>query len=105
MASLGDESLQGLESEIIARDQQYQIDAESTRSKGGRARGNEPNFRAHRLAEINEDLIEKINSGEISSGEAARRIHNRWQERGIPGISQLSQKTLERYIKRGVREE
>jgi hypothetical protein len=105
MASLGDESLQGFESEIIARDQQYRIDAESTRSKGGQARGNEPNFRAHRLAEINEDLIEKVNSGEISTGEAARRIHNRWEARGIPGISKLSQKTLERYIKRGVRKE
>jgi hypothetical protein len=105
MASLGDESLQGLESAIIARDSQYQMDASITRSKGGQARGNEPSFRAQKLAEINKDLIDKVNSGEISAGEAARLIHNRWQTRGLPSLRQPSQKTLERYISRAVSEE
>ena len=105
MASLGDESLQGLESAIIARDAQYQIDAARTRSKGGQARGNEPSSRAQELAEINKDLIDKVNSGEISAGEAARLIHNRWHTRGLPSLRQPSQKTLERYISRAVSEE
>ena len=101
MASLGDESLQSFESTIVARDQQYQMDARRTRSKGGQARGNEPHFRAQKIAEINKDLIKKVKSGQISAGEAARRIHSRWQTRGVPGIRQPSQKTLERDI-RGV---
>jgi len=104
MASLGDESLQGFESEIIARDQQYRMDAERARSKGGQARGDEPNSRAKRLAEINKDLIQKVNSGEMRSREAARLIHRRWQTRGVPDLPQPSQKTLERDIRRVVSE-
>lgn len=104
MASLGDESLRGFESAIVSRDQQYQMDAQRTRSKGGQARGEEPSFRAQKIAEINKDLIEKVNSGEISAGEAARFIHNRWQTRGVPGFRQPSQKTLERDIKKAVSE-
>ena len=104
MASLGDESLNGFESEILARDKQYLINAERSRTKGGQGRGNELKFRARRLAEINQDLIKKVESGEISVGEVARRIHSRWLKRGVPGTSRPSQKTLERHIKRVVPE-
>jgi hypothetical protein len=102
MASLGDESLRGFESEIIARDQQYQMESERARSRGGQARGDGPTSRAKRLAEINTDLIQKVDSGEMSSREAARRIHKRWQKRGVPDLPQPSQKTLERDVRRVV---
>lgn len=104
MASLGDESLEGFESEIIARDDQYRLDAQKSRSKGGQARGNETDMKAKQIAEINRDLIEKFLLGKLSVGEVARRIHNRWQERGIPKTPRPSQKTLERYVKRAVSE-
>jgi len=104
MASLGDEALQGFESAIVSRDQQYQVDAGRARSKGGQARGEEPSFRAQKVAEINKDLIEKVKSGEMRFGEAARRIHDRWETRGAPGFRQPSKKTLERDIRRVVSE-
>ena len=105
MASLGDESLQGFESEIIARDQQYQLDAETRRLNGGLGRENEANNEAQRLAGANQDLVRKIQSGQLSIGRAAQKLHDRWPTRGVPskGINQdkkPSLRTIKRHLAR-----
>ena len=105
MASLGDESLQGFESEIIARDQQYQLDAETRRFNGGLVRENEANGEAHRLAGANKDLVKEIQSGQLTIGRAAQKIHDRWSTRGVPSKGKNKDKrpslrTIKRHLTR-----
>ena len=105
VASLGDESLQGFESEIIARDQQYQLDAETRRLNGGLAREDEATGEAHRLACANQDLVKKIQSGQLTIGRAAQKIYDHWSTRGVPskGINQdkkPSLRTIKRHLTR-----
>ena len=105
VASLGDESLQRFESEIIARDQQYQLDAETRRFNGGLVRESEANDEAQRLVDANQDLVKEIHSGRLTIGRAAQKIHDRWATRGVPSTGmkedkKLSLRTIKRHLAR-----
>ena len=107
VASLGDESLQGFESEIIARDQQYQLDAETRRFNGGLVRESEANDEAQRLVDANQDLVKEIHSGQLSIGRAAQKLHDHWPTRGVPskGIDEdkkPSLRTIKRHLTRAI---
>ena len=84
MASLGDESLEGYEDQIIAQDNYYKQKIKKSTARGGETLSEEADARAKSLWSINKDLIERINKKDkkLKLHGAATMILNEWAKRG-----------------------
>jgi hypothetical protein len=98
MASLGDESLEGHEDEILARDEAYISRANVSRQAGATERSNTARANALALGHKNKAVIARVRSGELSINSAAHHIHRKWHETGIVGLDRPSIRTISRYL-------
>jgi hypothetical protein len=84
MASLGDESLEGFEDQIIAQDNYYKQKIKKSTARGGETLSEEADARAKSVWNKNKDLIERINKKDkkLKLHGAATKILNEWAKRG-----------------------
>jgi hypothetical protein len=101
MASLGDESMEGHEAEVIARDHTYKEIADDARGKGGHKNRKKADRRAALVCEHFRGLLSRaVPLGPLSRSEVARRMQHRWPSDGRLG-KLPSEKTLRNWIERG----
>jgi hypothetical protein len=101
MASLGDESTEGHEKEVIARDRTYKEVADEGRAKGGHKNRRKADRQAALVCEHFRELLSRaVPHGPLSRSEVARRMQDRWPLDGRLGRLP-SEKTLRNWIERG----
>lgn len=84
MASIGDESLEGYEDKIIAKDNYYQEKIKSSTARGGETLSFEADRRALSVWDKNRDLIARMNrdTNKLTLNGAAGIIRDNWDKRG-----------------------
>jgi hypothetical protein len=100
MASLGDESMEGHEAEVIARDHTYKTIADEARGKGGHENRKTADRQATLVCEHFRKLLSRaVPLGQLSRLEVARRMQDRWPPDGRLG-EVPSERTLRNWIER-----
>jgi hypothetical protein len=101
MASLGDESMEGHEADVIARDRTYKKNADEARGKGSHENRKTADRQASLVCEHFRGLLSRaVPLGPLSRSEVARRMQDRWPSDGRFG-KLPSEKTLRNWIERG----
>lgn len=101
MASLGDESLQGHEHAILARDREYKEVADRARLKSSVQKRNTTDTQACKVCEHFRTLLSRAKPlGPLSRSDVARRMQSRWPPDGSLGAVP-SERTLRDWIRRG----
>jgi hypothetical protein len=101
MASLGDESMEGYEEEVIARDRAYKKIADEAREKGSHENRKTADRQAALVCEHFRGLLgQAVPLGRLSRVEVARKMQDRWPTDGRLG-KLPSEKTLRNWIERG----
>jgi hypothetical protein len=99
MASLGDESIEGYEDQILAKDKIYRSRIKKMQMTGSAGRARSAKNNSEKLVEKNIDLIQRVNAGLLTLNGAAAIIIRSWTNRGLPDGAVLSIKTISRYLR------
>lgn len=101
MASLGDESMEGHEADVLARDRAYKRRADEAREKSSKEKRKAADKQATLVCEHFRELLRRaVPLGQLSRSEVARRMQDRWPSDGRLG-EVPSEKTLRNWIERG----
>jgi hypothetical protein len=102
MASLGDESLEGYESSVLARDKQYQKAAQAHRKGGAKANADESSRKVTELGRHFGSLLAQAKpNGPLPHTEVARRMRHSWPMNSMLG-DPPKDRTLRSWIKRAI---
>jgi hypothetical protein len=101
MASLGDESMEGHEGKVLARDRTYKRIADEARGKGSQENRRTADRKAASVCEHFRDLLSQaVPLGRLSRSGVAKKMQERWPSDGRLGALP-SEKTLRNWIERG----
>jgi hypothetical protein len=99
LESLGDESMHGFEQSVLDQYKRYRVKELIARANGADQTALQADMRASKLWTKNKDLVNRIESGNLTPNGASKMIYDNWETRGIEG-EKPTIKTIVNWYKR-----